>query len=174
MKLVSPDVVHKTDIGGVHVNLTTEVEVRAAHDEIIASAVAAVPNVHITGVLLQRMIAGGVETIVGLARDPSFGPLVMFGLGGVFVEALRDVVFRIAPLSAEQGIEMVTSIRGVRLLSGLRGGLPADEAALADVIRRISQLAVDYPEIGELDVNPLSACPNDAVALDARVSLRAE
>ena len=172
MKLVSPDVVHKTDIGGVRVNLTDEVEVRAAHDEIIASAVATVPNVHITGVLVQRMVQGGVETIVGLARDPSFGPLVMFGLGGVFVEALRDVVFRIAPLASEQAVEMVTSIRGVRLLRGLRGGVPADETALADVIRRVSQLAVDYPEIGELDINPLSARPSEAVALDARVLLR--
>ena len=172
MKLVSPDVVHKTDIGGVRVNLTDEAEVRAAHDEIIASAVATVPNVHITGVLVQRMVAGGVETIVGLARDPSFGPLVMFGLGGVFVEALRDVVFRIAPLAPEQAGEMVTSIRGVKLLRGLRGNVPADETALADVIRRVSQLAVDYPEIGELDINPLSARPNEAVALDARVSLR--
>ena len=174
MKLVSPDVVHKTDIGGVRVGLTTEAEVRAAHDEIISSAVAAVPGVHVTGVLIQRMVPGGVETIVGLARDPSFGPLVMFGLGGVFVEALRDIVFRIAPLSSDQAAEMVTSIRGVKLLQGLRGGGAADQAALADVIRRISQLAVDYPEIGELDINPLSARSNEAVALDARITLRVE
>jgi acetyl coenzyme A synthetase (ADP forming)-like protein len=174
MKLVSPDVVHKTDIGGVRVNLTTETEVRTAHDDIIASAVATVPNVHITGVLLQRMVPDGIETIVGLARDPSFGPLVMFGLGGVFVEAVRDVVFRIAPVASEQAIEMVTSIRGVKLLRGLRRGVPADENALAEAIRRVSQLAVDYPQIGELDINPLSARSNEAVALDARVSLRAD
>ena len=172
MKLVSPDVVHKTEIGGVRVGLTSEAQVRAAHDEIIANAVAAIPTVHIGGVLVQPVVTGGVETIVGLARDPSFGPLVMFGLGGIFVEAMRDVVFRIAPVARDQALEMIASIRGAKLLDGLRGMPPVSRDALASVICRVGQLAAEHPDILEIDVNPLLGRSADVVALDARARIR--
>jgi acetate---CoA ligase (ADP-forming) len=172
MKLVSPDVVHKTDVGGVKVGISSEVEARTAFDEILASVVTAVPNVHIGGVLVQRMVRGGFETITGLVRDPSFGPMLMFGLGGIFVEAMGDVVFRIAPVDAAQASGMVAEIRGAKLLGGLRGTPPADKEALAIAIRRVGQLAIDYPEILELDVNPLLALSKGTIALDARVRLR--
>ena len=172
MKLVSPDVIHKTEIGGVRVGLTSEAQVRAAHDEIIANAVAAIPTVHIGGVLVQPVVTGGVETIVGLARDPLFGPLVMFGLGGVFVEAMRDVVFRIAPVARDQAMEMIAGIRGVKLLDGMRGMPPANRDALTSVICRLAQLAAEHADILEIDVNPLLARPADVVALDARARIR--
>lgn len=172
MKLVSPDVVHKTEVGGVRVGLTSEAQVRSAHDEIIANAVAAIPTVHIGGVLLQPVVTGGVETIVGIARDPAFGPLVMFGLGGIFVEATRDVVFRIAPVARDQAIEMLASIRGTKLLDGMRRMPPVSREALATVICRVAQLAADNPDILEIDVNPLLARSADVVALDARARIR--
>ena len=172
MKLVSPDVIHKTEVGGVRVGLTSEAQVRAAHDEIIANAVAAIPTVHIGGVLIQPVVTGGVETIVGLARDPSFGPLVMFGLGGIFVEAMRDVVFRIAPVAADQANEMIGSIRGAKLLDGMRRTPPVNREALASVICRVGQLAAEHPDILEIDVNPLLARAGDAIALDARARIR--
>ena len=172
MKLVSPDVIHKTEVGGVRVGLTSEAQVRAAHDEIIANAVAAIPTVHIGGVLIQPVVTGGVETIVGLARDPSFGPLVMFGLGGIFVEAMRDVVFRIAPVAADQANEMIGSIRGAKLLDGMRRMPPVNREALASVICRVGQLAAEHPDILEIDVNPLLARAGDAIALDARARIR--
>ena len=172
MKLVSPDVIHKTEIGGVRVGLTSEAQVRAAHDEIIANAVAAIPTVHIGGVLVQPVVTGGVETIVGLARDPLFGPLVMFGLGGVFVEAMRDVVFRIAPVARDQAMEMIAGIRGVKLLDGMRGMPPANRDALTSVVCRLAQLAAEHADILEIDVNPLLARPADVVALDARARIR--
>jgi acyl-CoA synthetase (NDP forming) len=172
MKLVSPDVVHKTDVGGVRVGVSSEAEARAAFDEILASVVSAVPNVHIGGVLVQRMVRSGRETIIGLVRDPSFGPMLMFGLGGIFVEAIGDVVFRIAPLDSTQALSMVTDIRGAKLLGGLRGATPSDREAIATAIRRVGQLAVDCPEILELDVNPMLALADGAMALDARVRVK--
>jgi acetyl coenzyme A synthetase (ADP forming)-like protein len=173
MKLVSADVIHKTDVGGVRVGLESEAEVRAAFDDMMSNVRGSMPDARIDGVLLQPMVRGGIEIIVGMARDPSFGPLVMFGLGGVFVEAMRDVVFRIAPLDDAQALEMMTSIRGARLLDGVRGAPPVSRAALSQIIRRVSQLAVDYPEIAELDINPVLAGGGDATALDARVRVTA-
>jgi acetyl coenzyme A synthetase (ADP forming)-like protein len=172
MKLVSSDVVHKTEVGGVRVGVNSESEARTTFDEILASVVSAVPNVHIGGVLVQRMVRGGFETITGLVRDPSFGPMLMFGLGGIFVEAMGDVVFRIAPVDSAQANAMVADIRGAKLLGGLRGAPAADREALAIAIRRVGQLAVECPEILELDVNPLLALSSGAIALDARVRVR--
>ena len=169
LKIVSPDIVHKTEIGGVRVGLATEAELRDACREMLARVAAVMPAARVDGVLVQEMVAGGCETIVGVAGDPAFGPLVMFGLGGIFVEALRDVVFRIAPLDDAEAIAMTSAIRGTSLLDGLRGRPRADRAAIASVLRRIGQLAVDVPEIVELDVNPLLAMRDRTIALDARV-----
>jgi acetyltransferase len=134
---------------------------------------AAVPDVTIHGVLVQRMVSGGRETIAGVTRDASFGALIMFGLGGVFVEVLRDVVFRVAPIHRGDAAEMVRGLRGARLLDAIRGAPPADRAALEDVLLRLARLAADFPQISELDVNPLLAFPDGAVAIDGRVLLRA-
>jgi len=173
MKIVSPEIVHKTDVGGVRVGVEGEAAVRSAFEEIVASARRAVPEANIHGVLVQEMIRGGRETIAGVTRDPSFGALVMFGLGGIFVEVLRDVVFRVAPIHRRDAAEMIAGLRGVRLLDALRGSAAADRRAIEDVLLRLSRLAGDFPEISELDVNPLLAFPERAVAVDARVLLRA-
>ncbi|MHB1863098.1 MAG: acetate--CoA ligase family protein [Gemmatimonadaceae bacterium] len=171
LKIVSRDVIHKSDVGGVRLGVRSAAEARAAFDEIMAAVASHVPDARIDGVLVQRLVQGGHETIAGVVRDPTFGPLVMFGLGGVFVEVLRDVVFRIAPLDRRTANEMVRGIRGLGILTGARGTEPADLAAIADVLRRLAQLALDQPEIVELDVNPLLAQGGGAVALDARVRL---
>jgi acetyltransferase len=173
MKIVSPDVIHKTDAGGVVVGVGTPAKAADAFERIVRSVKERVPNARITGVLVQRLVAQGRETIVGVARDESFGPLVMFGLGGVFVEAMRDVVFRMAPLDAVQAHEMLRAIRAASVLDGVRGEGPVDKDALARVIRAVAQLADDLPEVVELDVNPLVAAGNGVIAVDARVRLAA-
>ena len=169
LKIVSPDIVHKTDVGGVRLGLATAGEVAEAAAEMLEAVARGAPGATVAGILVQAMIGGGRETIVGVSRDPSFGPLVMFGLGGVFVEALRDVAFRIAPIHALDAQDMVRGLRGVALLDGIRGAPPVDFAALTDVLLRVSQLAIDHPEIAELDVNPLLAFPDGVTAVDARV-----
>ena len=171
LKIVAPAIVHKTEVGGVQVNLGDAEEVRRAFDRIMAGARAAAPDAGVTGVLVQPMVQQGREMIVGMTRDPTFGPLLMFGLGGILVEVLRDVAFRIAPIGREDARRMTREIRGTRLLDAVRGSPPADRAALEDVLLRVSRLAVDFPEITELDVNPLMAMPGGAVAADARVML---
>ncbi len=173
LKIVSPDVVHKSDVGGVRVGLRSAAEVRAAYQDLVAAVVQRAPGARITGALVQRHVGGGRETIAGVVRDASFGPLVMFGLGGVFVEAMRDVVFRMPPLGPRAAEEAVRAIRGLALLTGARGSAPSDLGAIADALRRVGQLALDHPAIAELDVNPLVAFERGVVALDARVRLGA-
>ena len=168
MKVVSPNISHKTDVGGVRLGLDTIDDVRAAFTQMTDEVCRRAPGAQVDGMLVQRMIRGGRETIAGVTRDRLFGPLVMFGLGGILVEALRDVVFRLAPLSATDAREMVAGIRGVAILEGVRGEPPADRDALVDAVRRVAQLAVDFPEIEEMDVNPLLAFENGAIAVDAR------
>ncbi|HZO18592.1 MAG TPA: acetate--CoA ligase family protein [Gemmatimonadaceae bacterium] len=172
LKVVSPDITHKTDIGGVKLGIETEDELREAYRALVDDVRGALANVRIDGVLVQRMVRGGTETIVGVSREPLFGPLVMFGLGGIFVEALRDIVFRVAPLTELDARDMITSIRAKAVLEGIRGRPPADRAALERTLRVIAQLADDFPEIEEMDINPLLALPQGVLALDARVRLR--
>ena len=169
LKILSPDVIHKTEIGGVRLGLETPAQVHDAAAAMLDAAGRRGARVH--GVLVQRMVTGGRETIIGLSRDP-FGTLVMFGLGGIYVEALRDVVFRIAPIHAREARDMVYGIRGLPLLQGVRGAPPVDFDALTDALLRLSQLAVDHPEIAELDVNPLLAFPSGVIAVDARVAVQ--
>ena len=173
LKAVVPELVHKTDAGGVRVGLTTPVEVATAAVEMMDAITRALPDAHHAGFLVQRMVTGGRETIVGMSRDPAFGPLLMFGLGGIYVEALQDVVFRVAPIQALDAHDMVRSIRGIALLDGIRGAPHVDFAALTDVLLRISQLTIDHPEITELDVNPLLTFSNGVMAVDARVIVAA-
>lgn len=173
MKIVSPDITHKTDVGGVRLGLATADEVRDAFGAMRGEVERRAPGARIDGVLVQRMVRGGRETIAGVTRDRLFGPLVMFGLGGILVEALRDVVFRLAPLGARDAAEMVAGIRGAPILAGIRGEPPSDREALADAVRRAAQLAVDFPEIEEMDINPLLAFERGAVAVDARFRIAA-
>ncbi len=169
MKIVAPEIIHKTDVGGVKVDVRGAEAVRAAFDDIVTSARRAVPGATIHGVLVQEMVTGGRELIAGITRDPSFGALVMCGLGGIFVEVLRDVQFRVAPISRRDAADMLGGLRGHRLLDALRGAPPANRRALEDVLLRLSRLAGDFPEIAELDVNPLLAFPDRSVAVDGRV-----
>jgi acetyltransferase len=169
MKIVSPDVVHKIDIGGVKLDLNTDQDVSEAYDEILTNVKVHIPNARIEGVLLQEYVTGGTETIIGIHRDPKFGPLLMFGLGGIYVEAYRDVSFRLAPIRELSADNMINQIRGSKILQGFRGQPPADTKTIAECIERLSQLSIELPDVAELDVNPLVAFASGCKALDARV-----
>ena len=171
LKIVSPDIVHKSDVGGIVTGVDDADEAVAGYDRIIDAVRRGAPAATITGVLVQRMVRGGRELIAGMSRERLFGPLVMFGLGGIYVEALGDVTFRMAPFGDAEARDMVRGIRGVSLLGAIRGEPAVDVDAIVAVLRRISQLAADLPEIAELDVNPLLAFGDGVVAVDARVML---
>jgi len=175
LKLWSPDVVHKSDVGGVRLGIRSEEEAARAFDQIAAALKQAEPKARFGGVTVERMVSGGVETIIGMTRDPSFGPVVLFGLGGISVELLRDVSLRLAPLTETDADEMVREIRGRQLLEGYRGSPAVDVSGLKEMLHRVSLLAIDHPEIAELDLNPVLAFPGrePALALDARVKLSA-
>ena len=173
LKIVAPDILHKSDIGGVRLGLASRDEVRRAYAEMVARASTAVPHARIEGVLVQEQVTGGREVILGMARDPQFGPLLMFGLGGIYVEVLKDVTFRIAPLAGPEAEAMIREVRAFPILQGVRGEAPADLAALVEDILRLSQLVTDFAEIAEIDINPLLVRPEGGgtVALDARIRL---
>lgn len=173
MKIASPDILHKTDVGGVRLNLRTPDEVRDAFDLIVYRAGRYVPGARIWGCQVQQMILGGREVLLGMSRDPQFGPLVAFGLGGIYVEALKDVAFRVAPFSREEAQEMIREIRSYPLLEGVRGEPPADHEALVEALLGVSRLVTDFPEIVELDINPLKVFEEGrgAVAIDMRLVL---
>lgn len=174
LKISGPKILHKTDVGGVQLNLTNETEVREAFDGMIASVRKHLgDDIEIWGVLVQKMLAKGKEIILGMTRDPKFGPLLMFGLGGIYTEALRDVAFRLAPIREDVAKEMVKSIRSYRLLEGVRGEPPSDLPAITECLLRLSQLVTEHDSIMELDINPLIvyARGKGAVAADARIIL---
>ena len=173
IKIASPDILHKSDMGGVRVNVRDDEQVRDIFDILMYRAQRYMPDAHIWGVLVQEMITGGKEVIIGINRDPQFGPLLMFGLGGIYVEVLKDVTFRIPPISEQEVREMVSEIRSYHLLRGVRGEKPADLDAIADCILRVAQMVIDFPEIVEMDINPLMVKPvgAGAVAVDFRFVL---
>jgi len=175
MKIVSPDILHKSDIGGVEVGVPDD-EVADTYDDLIARARNYQPDATILGVQVQEMadLDAGTETIVGINRDPQFGPLVMFGLGGIFVEVLEDATFRVAPVSEPEAQEMIDEIDSAPLLRGARGREPVDEAGVVETIQRISQLVTDFPAILELDINPLVATPDGVAAVDIRLTVDQE
>lgn len=172
MKISSPDISHKSDVGGVIVGINNDEELARAYDRILVSCRRAMPNCVIYGVEIHKMIKGGKELVIGMNRDPQFGPLVMFGLGGIYVEIMKDVIFRIAPLSEDDIESMVTGIRSAKLLTGARGEAPKDIGAVKDALRRVSTLVTDFEAITEMDINPLTVMDNGegAYALDARFS----
>jgi acetyltransferase len=173
LKIASPDILHKTDIGGVKVGLRNAEEVRDAFELIVYRAQRYVPDANILGCLVQEMAPAGMEVLVGMNRDPQFGPLVTFGLGGIYVETLKDVTFRVAPFSIQEAEEMLTEIRAHALLDGVRGQPPVDKQAIVETLLRVGQLVQDFPEIAELDINPLIAYSQGegAIAIDMRVIL---
>jgi acetyltransferase len=177
LKIASPDILHKTDVGGVKVGLENAEAVRDAFELMVYRAQRYVPEAHIWGCLVQEMApAGGIEVLVGMNRDPQFGPLVTFGLGGIYVETLKDVTFRLAPFSRQDAEAMLSEIRAHALLDGVRGQPAVDKAALVDVLLRVGQLVQDFPEIVELDINPLMVYPRGqgAIAIDMRLVLNPE
>jgi len=175
LKIVSPDILHKTDVGGVRLNVQDADAVARGFHAIDASVRRFFPNAAIQGIAVQEMVVGGKEVILGMTRDPQFGPLLMFGLGGIYVEILKDVAFRVAPIGPDEAEAMIREIRSFPLLRGVRGEKASDLAAIVDALCRLSQLCVDFPEILELDVNPLLVKPEGegAVAIDARLALAA-
>ncbi len=173
MKIDSPSISHKSDVGGVAVGLSSEGAVAEAFHDMTSRIRRILPEAWIRGVLVQQMVGGGRETIVGVSRDSQFGHLLMFGLGGIYVEVLKDVAFRVAPVSRGEAEEMVRSIRSFPLLKGVRGEPPADLAALAQVVLALGSLVTDFPEVAEADINPLLVLPRGqgVMAVDARLSL---
>src|SRR3990172_457065 len=173
MKIVSPQVLHKTDVGGVRLGLCGEEDVARAFMEITSSVRRLATSAWIAGVSVQEMVTGGRELILGMSRDPQFGPLLMFGLGGIYVEVLKDVSFRVAPISRRDAGEMVREIRAWPLLAAYRGSEPADEEAIVEALLRVSRLSCDFPEIQELDINPLLVLPKGKGirAIDCRMTI---
>jgi len=171
LKISSPDVVHKSDSGGVKLGLTNAAQVGKAYSQIISSIKQAHPEARIDGVSVQTMAPPGVEVIVGMSKDPQFGPVLMFGLGGILVEVLKDVSFRIVPVTERDAREMIKEIKGYPVLQGYRGQKPASIPALEQLIVKVSQFIENNPRIKELDLNPIFAYPDKAVAVDARIIL---
>ncbi len=169
LKISSPDIIHKTDAGGILVNLEDEEEVRSGFRSIMKSARKYNKKAKINGVDVFKMIPKGTELIVGLKKDPQFGPVIMFGLGGIFVEVLEDVSFRLAPLTRKDAREMIREIKGYKILEGIRGEKPANIKAIEDILLRFSDLVMKKNEIKELDINPLFAYDNKVVAGDVRI-----
>ena len=173
LKIASPDIIHKSEAKGVKVGLSSELELRNSFNELIDNAHAYKPDARILGVTIQEYLPPAREVIVGTLQDPSFGATVMFGLGGVWVEVLKDISFRLAPLSTEDAEEMIKEIKGYPVLAGIRKAPPVDMGALVDILQKVGQLAYEFPEIAEIDINPIFAFDEGkgAVAADARIIL---
>ena len=173
MKIVSPDIIHKSDLGGVFLNVANGEAVEDTYDLMTLKIRKKVPNVRIEGVYVERMVAKGLEVIIGMTRDPQFGPMLMFGLGGIFVEVMKDVTFHLAPITEQEAIQMLKSTRSYAMLQGRRGRDGVDIAAIASGLQRISQLTTDFPQILELDINPfiVGNFGAEPVVADARMTL---
>jgi len=173
MKISSPDIIHKSDMGGVKINLGSPEAVRDAYDLMILRIGRGAPEADLQGALIEKMAEKGLEVILGMSRDPQFGPMLMFGLGGIFVEVMKDVTFHLAPITSEEAMQMLVGTRSYALLKGARGQKGVDMDAIASALQRISQLVTDFPEIIELDINPfiVGKVGRDAVVADARMTL---
>jgi acetyl coenzyme A synthetase (ADP forming)-like protein len=169
LKIVSPEILHKTEAGGVLVGVKNEADVRAGFDTIISNAKKYDPNATLVGVQVQQMVGAGQEVIIGAVTDPSFGKLIAFGLGGVLVEVLKDVTFRLAPVTRDEAASMLDGIQAAEVLRGVRGAEPVHREALITLIERVSRLVDDFPQISEMDLNPVFASPSGAVAADVRI-----
>lgn len=171
LKIVSPDVLHKFDVGGVIVNLKDAKEVRNAYKQILQNVKRHKAKAKITGILVQEMAPSSTEIIVGAIKDPQFGPSIMFGLGGIFVEVLKDVTFRVAPITEDEAREMITEVKAYPLLKGYRNQPPADIDAIVKILLNTSKLVMEHQEIKELDLNPIMVYEKGAKTVDARIIL---
>jgi len=171
MKIVSPDIIHKTDAGGVKVGVEDEEEARMAYQEIIFKVKKYNKNAEISGVIVYSMVPQGTEIIIGMMKDPHFGPVIMFGLGGIFVEILKDISFRILPIEEIDVREMITEIKGYEILKGARGNPPRDIQAIKEVLMKVSKLTMENPEINEIDLNPIFVFEKGLQVVDARMIL---
>ena len=171
MKIVSPDIIHKTDAGGVKVGIKTEKEARIAYQEIIFEAKKYNKKAKISGVIVYPMVPQGTEIIIGIMKDPHFGPVIMFGLGGIFVEVLKDISFRILPIEERDAEEMINEIKGSKILKGARGEASKDIEAIKILLMKISQLVMENPEISEIDLNPVFVFEKGLQVIDARMIL---
>jgi len=172
LKIVSPDITHKSDVGGVIVGVGGRENVVSAARRIFENVSRKAPHARIAGILVQKMVPQGFEVIVGGLRDSIFGPVVMFGIGGIFVEVLRDVSFRVAPITREEALEMIREIRSYKLLEGYRGQPPVSKEALARIIVGVANMLLENSEIESVDLNPIMAFPDTAIVADARILLR--
>ena len=171
LKIVSPDISHKTDVGGVKVGIKDAEGVKAAYEEIMKNVNMKMPDARIEGILVEEMATPSTEVIVGGLRDPQFGPAVMFGLGGIFVEVYKDVSFRIAPLEEYDAIDMIHEIKGSKILKGFRNTESLDITSVAQTILKVSNIMVSLEEIKEIDLNPVLVYPKGVKAVDARIIL---
>jgi len=171
LKIISPDILHKSDVGGVIINLRNTDEVKVAYRKIIANVKKHKVDAEIVGIFVQEMAPKSTEVIIGATKDPQFGPALMFGLGGVFVEILEDVTFRIAPITEQDAKEMITEVKAYPLLTGYRGQPPADIDTLISILLNTSKLLMDHQEIKELDLNPIMVYEKGAKTVDARIIL---
>ncbi len=171
MKIVSPDIIHKTDAGGVKVGIKDEKEAELAYQEIISKVKKYNKEAKIEGVIVYPMVLQGTEIIIGMMKDPHFGPVVMFGLGGIFVEVLKDISFRILPIEERDAGEMITGIKGYEILKGARGNPPRDIQAIKEVLLKVSKLTTENPEINEIDLNPIFVFEKGLQVVDARMIL---
>jgi acyl-CoA synthetase (NDP forming) len=169
LKVLSPDIAHKSEAGGVVLGLRNPGDVASGYDAMMARVAARVPDARLQGALVARMIEGGMETVIGTKRDPIFGPVVMFGLGGVYVEVLKDVTLRLAPIDHATAKAMIREIKGYALLAGARGKPPADLDALADALVAMSRFAAAHPEVTSAEINPFIALPGGGMAVDALI-----
>jgi len=171
LKIVSPDVIHKFDVGGVILNLKSSSEVQKAYNQILGNVGKHKAKAKIVGILVQEMAPESTEIIIGATKDPQFGPALMFGLGGIFVEVLKDVTFRIAPITEADAKEMITEVKAYPILKGYRNQPPADIDAIIRILVNTSRLVMDYTEIKELDLNPIMVYKKGAKTVDARIIL---
>ena len=171
LKIISSEITHKSDAGGVKLGLKNATEVTQAYKDMLASVKKTFPQAKIEGVSVQRMAYPGLEVIIGMSKDPQFGPLLMFGLGGVLVEVLKDVSFRIVPVTGRDAGEMIAGIKGYPLLKGYRGQEPVDIPFLEELIVKVSEFVEKNPKVAELDLNPIFAYRQGAVAVDARIRI---
>lgn len=171
IKIVSPDIIHKSDVGGVMVGIKSASELKTACMQILKNVAERAGSVKIDGILVTRMVDKGIEVVVGGMNNPQFGPVVMFGLGGIYVEVFKDVSFRMAPLSHAEALRQIAQTKAYKLLSGVRGGPPCDLDALAELIIGVGRLLTENPDVKEVDINPVMAFPHGCCAVDARIIL---
>jgi acetyl-CoA synthetase (ADP-forming) len=171
LKIVSPDILHKSDVGGVVVGIKNTEEVKDAYGKILENVEKNAPKARIEGIMVQEMAPSGTEVIVGCTKDPQFGPAIMFGLGGIFVEVLKDVTFRIAPITEDEAAEMISEVKAYPLLKGYRNTPPADLKAIVKILLSTSKLVMDHMEIKELDLNPIIVYEKGAKTVDVRIIL---